>query len=209
MPGPIDTIQDGDRGKGSPPARSGLEGSQNAPATSIGTSNAATVTSNEKEAPTPISQGKVSPLTSTSTFATDLTAFGAAPDNEKPEAKTAHQGKTDSSKPTSRFQFALIVVALCLAIFLVALVSIICFNLPIDPKITLYNCSSVLTVFSLGQSHHFHGHPYHYKYIPFSRRCFLVRFVLPIHDLLLSTRLWQGVHTRPSEACLYLRHLPL
>ena len=88
----------GEYGKGSTPARSSLEVSKNGPAVSIGKT--------------------------TSNFTTDLSVLATLPSNEKQDPATDPEGILDSFKSTSTFQFGSIVLALCLAIFLVALVCI-------------------------------------------------------------------------------------
>ncbi len=149
----------------------------------------------------------VSTERSTSISAEELSISAASTKNEKQEPPMVLRGSAASTESTSRFQFALIVLALCLAIFLVALVRPMFFNPPSRSREILPPPLS-LTVQLVGQSDNFDRHPDHHQHVSHSRRRCVVRLVLPLYDLLLSACLWQSIYLLLTKACLHLRHFP-
>jgi hypothetical protein len=97
----------------------------------------------------------------------------------------------DEVKYPGGYQLLLICVAICLAIFLVALV-----RRESSPRRTdrIQPQTATSTDQSTGQQYHSHSHPEDHCRLPFTPRRRLVCLSLPFDDLLLRIDVWQILH---------------
>ena len=162
---------------------------------------ASTDTNNSQPEPVPEKDAPIASI-----LGAELTTLPPSTENSQAElvSRRTDLGEDDFPYPR-KFKFILILLALCLAIFLVALVHLSKPHLP--PKIL--DSEHFFLTKCTGQLDHFNRHTQDNRCIPLAGRRRLVRELLSLHHLFVSTGLWEGIYLSAAKKCLRLCHLPV